>query len=56
MRAVDPSKVEEEALAEIDAASTPAELEEARLKYLGRKAALKLALREVRDRDHGESR
>jgi len=51
---VDPSKVEEEALAEIEAASTLAQLEEARLKYLGRKAALKLALREVRDPAKGK--
>lgn len=42
-----------EALAAIESASTLAELDEARIRYLGRKSDLKLALRDVRDRDAG---
>ena len=42
-----------EALAAIDAAGSPQELDEARVRYLGRKSELKQALREVRDRDAG---
>ena len=42
-----------EALAAIEAASAPAELDEARVRYLGRKSELKLALRDVRDRETG---
>jgi phenylalanyl-tRNA synthetase alpha chain len=42
-----------EALAAIDAAESPQELDEARVRYLGRKSELKQALREVRDRDAG---
>ncbi|HEY4411666.1 MAG TPA: phenylalanine--tRNA ligase subunit alpha [Gaiellaceae bacterium] len=36
-----------------ESASTPEELEEANVRYLGRKSPLKLALREVRDRETG---
>jgi phenylalanyl-tRNA synthetase alpha chain len=50
---VDPKALEAEARAAIAAASTRAELEEIRVRYLGRKSALKLALREVRDRESG---
>jgi phenylalanyl-tRNA synthetase alpha chain len=42
-----------EALAAIEAAQTHDELEEARVRYLGRRSDLKLALREVRDRETG---
>ena len=42
-----------EALAAIDAAESPPELDEARIRFLGRKSELKQALREVRDRDAG---
>jgi len=51
--AVDVEALESEALGAIAAAATPAELEDARVRYLGRKSALKLALREVRDRETG---
>jgi phenylalanyl-tRNA synthetase alpha chain len=51
--AVDAAALETEALKAIAAASSAAELDEARVRYLGRKSALKLALREVRDRDSG---
>jgi phenylalanyl-tRNA synthetase alpha chain len=51
--AVDPQDLQQEALSAIAAASTVAELDEARVKYLGRKSDLKLALREVRDRETG---
>jgi hypothetical protein len=50
---VDPDALQQEALAAVAAASTPAELEEARVQYLGRRSALKLALRDVRDRETG---
>ena len=53
--AVDPDALQQEALAAVAAASTLAELDEARVQYLGRSSALKLALREVRDRDTGMS-
>ena len=43
----------EEGLAAVAAASTSDEIERVRVEYLGRKSALKLALREVRDRDSG---
>ena len=51
--AVDPDALQQEALAAVAAASTLAELDEARVQYLGRSSALKLALREVRDRETG---
>lgn len=51
--AVDPQALQEEALAAIAAASSLDELDEARVRYLGRRSALKLALREVRDRETG---
>jgi len=44
---------EKEALGAIAAAQTLEELEQLRTKYLGRNSQLKLALREVRDRDTG---
>jgi phenylalanyl-tRNA synthetase alpha chain len=50
---VDPDGLQQEALAAVAAASTLAELDEARVRYLGRKSALKLALRDVRDRETG---
>jgi len=50
---VDAETLQREALAAVDAASTTGELEELRVKYLGRKSDLKLALREVRDRESG---
>jgi phenylalanyl-tRNA synthetase alpha chain len=51
--AVEPQALEAEALGAIGAAASAAELEEVRVRYLGRKSALKLALREVRDRESG---
>jgi phenylalanyl-tRNA synthetase alpha chain len=42
-----------EAVAAIDAATSLDELEDLRVRYLGRKSDLKLALREVRDRESG---
>jgi phenylalanyl-tRNA synthetase alpha chain len=45
--------LESEAIAAVGAAATLGELEELRVKHLGRKSPLKLALREVRDRDTG---
>ena len=51
--AVDAEALEAEALAAIAAAAGSDELEQVRVQYLGRKSALKLALREVRDRDTG---
>jgi phenylalanyl-tRNA synthetase alpha chain len=50
---VDSRALAAEALAAVDAAATSSELDELRLRYLGRKSELKLALREVRDRDTG---
>jgi phenylalanyl-tRNA synthetase alpha chain len=50
---VDAQALQEEALAAVAAAETPAELDEARVRYLGRKSDLKLALRDVRDRESG---
>lgn len=44
---------ESEALSSIEAASTPEALDEARVRYLGRKSELKQALRAVRDRETG---
>jgi phenylalanyl-tRNA synthetase alpha chain len=50
---MDPDQLESEAQSAIAAAATLGELEEARVRYLGRKSPLKLALREVRDRETG---
>jgi phenylalanyl-tRNA synthetase alpha chain len=50
---VDAQALETEALAAAAAASTEDEIERVRVEYLGRKSALKLALREVRDRETG---
>jgi len=50
---VDPEGLEEEALAAVAAARTLGELDDARVAYLGRKSPLKLALRDVRDRESG---
>ncbi len=51
--AVDPEALETEALAAVAAASSEDEIERVRVEYLGRKSALKLALREVRERETG---
>jgi phenylalanyl-tRNA synthetase alpha chain len=51
--AVDPQALEQEALAAVSAAASVDEVERVRVEYLGRKSALKLALREVRDRETG---
>jgi phenylalanyl-tRNA synthetase alpha chain len=48
-----PQALEQEALAAVAAASSVAEIETVRVEYLGRKSALKLALRDVRDRETG---
>ena len=50
---MDPNALEQEALAAVSAAGTVDEVERVRVEYLGRKSALKLALREVRDRETG---
>ncbi|HKB94444.1 MAG TPA: phenylalanine--tRNA ligase subunit alpha [Gaiellaceae bacterium] len=50
---MDPQALQSEALAAIASASSAPELDDARVKYLGRKSELKLALREVRDRETG---
>jgi phenylalanyl-tRNA synthetase alpha chain len=50
---MDPQALESEALAAVAAASTTDEIEAVRVEYLGRKSELKLALREVRDREAG---
>jgi phenylalanyl-tRNA synthetase alpha chain len=50
---VDVKAVESEALAAIAAARTATEVEELRVRYLGRKAELPQALRAVRDRETG---
>jgi phenylalanyl-tRNA synthetase alpha chain len=50
---VDAKTLEKEALAAIEQARTRPELDEARVRYLGRKSELKRALREVRDRESG---
>jgi phenylalanyl-tRNA synthetase alpha chain len=51
--AVDWEPYEREASAAVAAASTPAELDDARVRYLGRKSELAQALRGVRDRETG---
>ena len=50
---MDAKALESNALAAIAEASTLGELESARIRFLGRKSELKLALREVRDRETG---
>jgi phenylalanyl-tRNA synthetase alpha chain len=50
---MDVEALEQAALAAVAAATSTDEIEAARVEYLGRKSALKLALREVRDRDTG---
>ena len=52
---MDIEALERSALAAVAAASTTDEIEAVRVEYLGRKSALKLALREVRDRETGMS-
>ena len=51
---MDAEKLESEALGAISGAGTLDGLDDARVRYLGRKSELKQALREVRDRDTGE--
>jgi phenylalanyl-tRNA synthetase alpha chain len=51
--AVNAEALQAEALAALAAARTLDELDELRVRYLGRKSALKLALREVRERETG---
>jgi phenylalanyl-tRNA synthetase alpha chain len=51
--AVDWEAYEREASAAVAAASSPAELDDARVRYLGRKSELAQALRGVRDRETG---
>ena len=53
LAAVDAEALQAEAVAAIGAAASEDELEELRVRYLGRKSELKLALREVRDRETG---
>jgi phenylalanyl-tRNA synthetase alpha chain len=50
---MDATALENDALAAISAASSPNEVEEVRVRFLGRKAELPQALREVRDRETG---
>jgi phenylalanyl-tRNA synthetase alpha chain len=50
---MDAQRLESEAKSAIAGASTLEELEDLRVRYLGRKSDLKLALREVRDRETG---
>ena len=50
---MDVEALEREALAAIAEARSADELEEVRVRTLGRKSPLKLALREVRDRESG---
>jgi phenylalanyl-tRNA synthetase alpha chain len=52
---MDVEALERAALAAVAATSTTDEIEAVRVEYLGRKSALKLALREVRDRETGMS-
>jgi phenylalanyl-tRNA synthetase alpha chain len=51
--AVDAQALQREALSAIEAASTATELDELRVRYLGRRSELKQALRQVRDRETG---
>ncbi len=50
---MDVESLETEAQSAIAGAGSPTELEEARVRYLGRKSELKQALRQVRDRESG---
>jgi phenylalanyl-tRNA synthetase alpha chain len=50
---VDTKSLESDALAALAAASSVGDIERVRVEYLGRKSALKLALRDVRDRETG---
>jgi phenylalanyl-tRNA synthetase alpha chain len=50
---MDVEALEQAALAAVAAASSPDAIEAVRVEYLGRKSELKLALREVRDRETG---
>lgn len=50
---MDADALEQEGLAAAEAAGSADEIEAVRVAYLGRKSALKLALREVRDRETG---
>ncbi len=50
---MDPTALETEALSAIASAGTTAELEDVRVRYLGRNAELPQALRQVRDRETG---
>ena len=50
---MDAQALENAALAAVEAATSADEIEHARVEYLGRKSELKLALREVRDRETG---
>jgi phenylalanyl-tRNA synthetase alpha chain len=52
---MDAQALENEALSAIEAASTLDELDAVRVRFLGRKSELKLALREVRDRETGSA-
>ncbi len=52
---MDAGALEREGLAAAAAASSTAEIEAVRVEYLGRKSAIKQALREVRDRESGMS-
>src|ERR671932_996479 len=52
-RRMEPEALEREAQSAIAAAGTASELDEARVRYLGRKSELKQALRGVRDRESG---
>jgi phenylalanyl-tRNA synthetase alpha chain len=51
--AVDPQALETDALVALAGATTPEAVEQIRVEYLGRKSELKLALRDVRDRETG---
>jgi phenylalanyl-tRNA synthetase alpha chain len=50
---MDAEALQNEARSAIEGASSLAELDELRVRYLGRRSALKLALRDVRDRETG---
>jgi phenylalanyl-tRNA synthetase alpha chain len=52
---MDGQKLETEALTAVAEAASTEEIERVRVEYLGRKSALKLALREVRDRETGQT-
>jgi phenylalanyl-tRNA synthetase alpha chain len=51
--AVDPQALESEALSAVAAAESAVDVERVRVEFLGRKSALKTALRDVRDRETG---